>query len=518
MRNSRTVKSAANAFTSILNNILTVVIKFVVRTVFINYLGKEYLGINGLFTSIISMLSLADLGFGIALPYSLYKPLAENNTDRINAIMNFYAKVYRIVGLFVSITGIALTPFLPLIIKDIPDISNINLIYILFVINSAVSYFFVYKKTLIIADQNGYKVKYVESLATLITGVLQILVLIITSNYIVYLLVATGVTIAQNYYVSKIAERHYPYIKDKKKGPLEKNETKALSKNIFAIFMYKIAIVVETSIDNIIISSYIGIETVGIYSNYILIINSVKNILMVAFNSISSSIGNVASEENTEKSFLLFKTIDLISIILYGVCAITIFIMINPFISLWVGDDYIIELPVVLILCFNFYVFGSQNTLNTFRNAHGLFWEGRYRPIVMTLSNLIFSLLLVKPFGLAGIFGGTVISRMLSVGIMDSYVIYKNIFNTGAFKYHFMKFKQGIVLLLIAVFMNYISNFILVSGLLSWLLKSAFISVSSFMLFMLVFWRKTEIKYFRRLMGALIIRIILVFKRRRSNV
>ncbi len=217
MKNSRTVKAATNVFAAILNNTISIAIKFIVRTVFIYFLGKEYLGVNGLFTSVISMLSLADLGFGIALPYSLYKPLAENNRDRINAIMSFYARVYKIVGTFVLVIGVSLTPFLPLIIKDIPDIKNINSIYILFVINSAVSYFFVYKKTLIIADQKGYKIKLIESVAAVLTGVLQILILILTKSYIAFLLVAFFVTIFQNYYASKAADRLYPFIKDKSK-------------------------------------------------------------------------------------------------------------------------------------------------------------------------------------------------------------------------------------------------------------------------------------------------------------
>ena len=210
VKDSRTAKSMINVITTVLNNVLIMVAKFFVRTVFIYYFTSEYLGLNGLFSSILSMLSLADLGFGIALPYSLYEPLAQKDEKKIKAIMNYFSKVYKVVGLSIIFVGTALIPFLPLIIKEMPNIPNLTLIYMLYVINSATSYFFIYKKTLIVADQKGYRVKLIESMSVILTSILQIIIIAISKNYVLYLLVAILMIILQNYYVSFLANKWYP--------------------------------------------------------------------------------------------------------------------------------------------------------------------------------------------------------------------------------------------------------------------------------------------------------------------
>lgn len=225
---------------------------------------------------------------------------------------------------------------------------------------------------------------------------------------------------------------------------------------------------------------------------------------MIAFNSVTSSIGNVASENNDEKSYLLFKSINVISIIFYGACAITIYNMINSFIEIWIGNAYILEIPVVLLLSVNFYVFGSQNTLGSYRNAHGLFWEGRYRPIIMTVLNLAFSILLVNVYGLAGVFCATIISRLLSVGIIDSFIIYRNIFNKKVYEYHKMKFKHSVIVLLVALLISYISNLIYIDNFFYWILKSIFIAGFSIIILVLLFWRSEELEYLKKLVLPLL--------------
>ena len=242
----------------------------------------------------------------------------------------------------------------------------------------------------------------------------------------------------------------------------------------------------------------------GVYSNYALIMGSLKGLLMTASNSITSSIGNVAAEKNREKSYLLFRTLNLLSIILYGVCAITIYIMINPFMEIWIGDQYLLSRLTVLVLCINFYIFGSQNSLASFRNAYGLFWEGKVRPLVMTLLNLVMSLSLVGSLGLAGILIGTIISRLLSVGIIDSYVIYKNVFEEKVWKYHLMKAKHGLIVFLIGAGLNYILAFMEASSIIYWLLKAMLVGLISMVALLVVFWSSEEIKYFKRITLALL--------------
>ena len=198
---SRTKNSIINSSVSIITQVLTVIINFIVKTVFIKVLGSEYLGLNGLFSNIITMLSLADLGIGIAIPYSLYKPLADKDEKKIRILMKYYSKIYNVIGVIVLSIGLALIPFLPLIIKDMPDIPNISLIYALFVIHSASSYFFVYKKLLIDSDQKSYITSKIIFTFSTVLSIIQVIILLLTKNYILFLLSSIITVVLQNIYI-----------------------------------------------------------------------------------------------------------------------------------------------------------------------------------------------------------------------------------------------------------------------------------------------------------------------------
>ena len=295
---SRTKSSVINSIYASLSQIITIVLSFVVRTVFIKTLSADYLGINGLFSNIITMLSLADLGIGISIPYTLYKPLAEDNKDKIKSLMTLYAKIYNIIGIIVLVVECSITPFLDLIIKDIPNIANLNLIFILFVINSASSYFFVYKKILLDSDQKGYIASKIIMNITIIKSVIEIIILCITKNYILYLCIAIIITIIQNIIISFKCNKIYPYIKEKSNLKVNKEDIQDLKKNTSALIIYRIGVVILNGTDNIIISKFIGIAMVGIYSNYLLIINSINKVISQMFDAITSSIGNLVVTTN----------------------------------------------------------------------------------------------------------------------------------------------------------------------------------------------------------------------------
>ena len=214
-KESRTKNSIRNSSISIITQTSTIIMDFIVKTIFIYILGSEYLGINGLFSNIITLLSLADLGIGVAIPYSLYKPIAQGDTKKINVLMKFYRKVYNIIGTVVLVIGLSLTPILPLIIKDMPDINGIYLIYDLFVIHSALTYFFVYKKFLIESDQKGYIISNITFICSLLLNITRVIVLVITRNFILYLFCSIVFVIIQNVWYSKKADDMYPFIKEK---------------------------------------------------------------------------------------------------------------------------------------------------------------------------------------------------------------------------------------------------------------------------------------------------------------
>lgn len=494
---SRTENSIINSAMSIITQILTVVLNFVVKTVFIKMLSDEYLGVNGLFTNIITMLSLADLGIGIAIPYSLYKPLAEKDEHKIKILMNFYKKIYTIIGIVVLSIGLSLTPFLPYIIKDIPkNIPNLNLIYMLFVIHSASSYFFVYKKFLIDSDQKGYITsRIIFSFSTLLS-IIQIILLVLTKDYVLFLLSSIILVVIQNIYISHKANVLYPYIQDKTSDKLEKKDVADIRKNVSSLFIYKIGTVITNGTDNIIISKFIGLIIVGFYSNYVLIINSITNLLNQVFNAITSSIGNLVVTTSKKRSKEVFDYLNFANFWLYALFSICLMVLINPFIQIWIGKKYVMNFSIVILLVINFYVLGMQSVTNSFRNAYGLFWKAKYRPIIMIIINIITSIILVQFIGIEGVLLGTLISRLLTTAWLDPYIIHKYGFESSSKKYYCDYVKYFAIFVVIAFMMEYIVSLITITNLMVWILVAITVFIFVNVLFILLFLRTKQFQYF----------------------
>lgn len=435
MANSRTKNSIRNSSFSIMTQILTVIMDFIVKTIFIAVLGSEYLGINGLFSNIITLLSLADLGIGVAIPYSLYKPLAENNQQKIQGLMNYYRKIYNIIGSIVLIVGLSLTPFLDFIIKDMPDMEGLGLIYALFVTHSALSYFFVYKKFLIESDQKGYIISKITFICSLCLNVTRVILLLLTKNFIIYLFCSIVWVLIQNFWYSYKANQLYPYIKEKNKETISVEDKKEISTNVKALLIYKVGNVITSGTDNIVISKFIGLVAVGIFSNYILIVNSLNNILNQLFNAITSSIGNLVVTNN-ERSKSVFEKLNFFNFYIYSLCAICLFILINPFMYIWLGNDYVLSFTVSLCLSINFYIAGMQAVTNSFRSAYGLFYKAKFRPIVMVVINIVVSVMLVQSLGIPGVLIGTIASRLFTTAWLDPYIIYKYGFKESVLEYY----------------------------------------------------------------------------------
>ncbi|MDD3452757.1 MAG: sugar translocase [Bacilli bacterium] len=493
---SRTKNSIVNSSVSIITQILTVIINFAVKTVFIKMLGSEYLGINGLFSNIITMLSLADLGIGIAIPYSLYKPLALKDENKIQALMNYYAKIYNIIGIIVLMIGLSLIPFLPLLIKDMPNIANLSLIYALFVIHSASSYFFVYKKFLIDSDQKGYITSRIIFVFSTVLSIIQILILIITKNYLLFLISSIIMVIMQNIYISKTAHKLYPYIKKKNNQKLAEEDIKDIKKNVSALFIYRVGSVIVNGTDNIIISKFIGLVAVGIYSNYLLISTSITNILNQIFNAITSSIGNLVVTSNKNRSREIYEKLNFFNFWIYALTSICIMILINPFISIWIGEYYLLEKYIIFIFALKIYISGMQSVTNSFRNAYGLFWRAKYRPVIMVILNITISLLLVSKYKIAGVLMGTVISNLLTTAILDPYIVYKYGFESSSKSYYLNYIKYMIIFILILLVFNYLFSFIIITNIFTWILYALILFILVNIVLLLIFYRTEEFKYF----------------------
>ena len=494
---SRTENSIINSAMSIVTQVLTVVLNFAVKTVFIKMLNDEYLGVNGLFTNIITMLSLADLGIGIAIPYSLYKPLAKKDEHKINVLMNFYKKVYTIIGIAVLLIGLSLTPFLGLIIKDIPkNVPHLSLIYILFVIHSASSYFFVYKKFLIDSDQKGYITSRIIFTFSTLLSIIQIILLITTKNYILFLLSSIILVIIQNIYISSKANKLYPFIKNKTDEKLEKEDMEGIKKNVSSLFIYKVGTVIMNGTDNIIISKFIGLIIVGFYSNYVLIINSITTVLNQIFNAITSSIGNLVVTTNKKRSKEVYDNLNFANFWLYALFGVCIIVLINPFINIWIGKKYVMGFSIVFLLVLNFYVLGMQSVTNSFRNAYGLFWIAKYRPIIMVIINIVISVVLVQFIGIEGVLIGTLISRLVTTAWLDPYIVHKYGFEISPKSYYIDYLKYLVIFIAISIIFNYFVSMIAINNIFILILIAILVVISVNAILVLLFFKTSEFNYF----------------------
>lgn len=494
---SRTENSIINSAMSIVTQVLTVVLNFAVKTVFIKMLNDEYLGVNGLFTNIITMLSLADLGIGIAIPYSLYKPLANKDEHKINVLMNFYKKVYTIIGIAVLLIGLSLTPFLGLIIKDIPkNVPHLSLIYILFVIHSASSYFFVYKKFLIDSDQKGYITSRIIFTFSTLLSIIQIILLVTTKNYILFLLSSIILVIIQNIYISSKANKLYPFIKNKTDEKLEKEDMEGIKKNVSSLFIYKVGTVIMNGTDNIIISKFIGLIIVGFYSNYVLIINSITTVLNQIFNAITSSIGNLVVTTNKKRSKEVYDNLNFANFWLYALFGVCIIVLINPFINVWIGKKYVMGFSIVFLLVLNFYVLGMQSVTNSFRNAYGLFWIAKYRPIIMVIINIVISVVLVQFIGIEGVLIGTLISRLVTTAWLDPYIVHKYGFEISPKSYYIDYLKYLVIFIAISIILNYFVSMITINNIFILILIAILVVIIVNVILVLLFFKTSEFNYF----------------------
>jgi len=500
----RIQNSLKNMLFGVSGQIISAVMGFVVRTAFVYTLGVEYLGVDGLFTSILIMLSLANLGFDTAMIYSLYKPLAENDTYKVQALMNLYQKAYRLIGIIVLMIGLSLLPFLPYLMNGNTNINNINIIYLLFLFNSVSSYYFVYKQSIIIADQRNHIISKMHSIFTIFSNLIQILVLVMTENFIVVLSAQIAFRVIENIYIANKANKLYPYIKGKNNAQLSKDDKKLFFENLYALLLYRISGVVINGSGNIIMSVFIGIASVGIYSNYILIISTLNTFLSHIFYSVTASIGNLNVKESAEKKYFIFRVLQFSNFWIYGFCTISLWSLVNPFIDLWIGKQYVFDKYIVLAILLNFFTNGMQNASTTFRDTTGLFKKGKYRPIVAAIINIVVSVILVQKIGIVGVLLGSVISRLFTYFWYDPYVIFKYVFKRSV-KEYFARYLMFVLLVFIsAVITDLAGKIIHTNAYLDIIVRGILCIIIPNLIFFIAFRKLDEFKYIWNIIGTII--------------
>ena len=497
---TRTKNALRNTMVGIISQVLTLFFNFANRTLFIYVLGSDYLGFNGLFSNILSLLSIAELGIGSAIVYSMYKPLANKDKEKIKALVQLYKKAYLIIGVVITVIGISLMPFFDILIKNPPDIGeNIFLIYILFLISNVNSYFFNYKIVVINTDQKGYIVSLYTQLFKWIQVILQMIILIVTKNYILYLMVQVLCAIGTNIILYIKANKLYPFLKEKNVKTLNASEQKEIKNNIKSMVTYSLSPAIIGGTDNIIISSVIGLSYVGLYSNYYLIISSLNLFLTQLHTTLRSSIGNLNAIGTVERKKDIFYKLLYIDFIIYGVCGILLMTLMNDFIKIWIGEEYLLSNLTLLSLVLFFYIDGMYFVGCSYRTTAGLFTHAKSAPFFEAIINIVVSIFLGKLIGMPGVFFATSLSKILVFCWLDPYLIYKYIFKEKPWKYIYKYLQYFIIFSLTMGIMFYISNMFPVSGYILWFIKACILEISILLIFIILTWRSVEYKYLKSL-------------------
>lgn len=496
MTESRTKNTARNFTFGALAQVLNTIVSFIVRTVFIKVLGKEYLGVNGLFTNILTVLSFAELGIGNAIIYSMYKPVAEGDKEKIKSLMQLYKRAYTVIGIVVFTVGLLITPFLGDIVKDKPNINeNLALIYFLFLLNTSLSYFVTYKKSIISAYQQEYIINKYKILFFVIKSILQVICLLVTHDFVSYLLIQVVCTFMENLCVSIRAQEMYPYLNERNIEQISKDERKGIFSNVKALVMYKFGSVILNGTDNIIISKMIGVVTVGIYSNYLMIVSAVTAVVSNALAGFTSSVGNLNATATSTQQEKVFYDMFFITAWIFGFCAIALLLLLNPFIEIWIGDGYLLDKFTVFAIVLHFFVNGMQTTGYIYRTTSGLFVKGKNAPVIAAMINIVLSIVLGRYMGITGIILATSVARLLTTAWLDPVLVHKYELEESPLKY-FKKYGEYVMIIAFNYCICYLVTRNFGVGAWSFILKGLTIMLFSNLIFFAFFHKKQEFKNF----------------------
>ena len=505
---ARTQNSIRNIMAAMLGQLGGILVNLLARVFFLHYLNQTYLGLNGLFTNVLTMLSLVELGVGPAMAYRLYRPLAEQDTERIKSYMAFYKKAYITIGLCIAALGLIFLPFYTVFMDEVPDIPHLNTIYLLFVANTVISYFYSYKRSVIVCDQKKYIETAVHYTFYFVLNVAQIIFLALTKSYVIFLVLQVISTWTENFLLARKADRMYPYLRDKDVRPLDREESRSIFRSVGAMSLHKVGAVVVNSTDNILISKLIGLATAGLYNNYYTIIHPLQTVTNQFFESIVASVGNLTAsiaDGNREHLLETFHNVFFFAFWLYTFCSICLLNLMHPFIEfLWLRNHgWLLDDMTLYILVINFYMYGMRRPALTFRDAAGAFWHDRYKPLFESAINLVASILLAKRMGIAGIFLGTLVSTVTTSFWVEPKVLYNHVLRAPLKDYFIRFFTSTIPGFLACLVTTWLCNRVGYS-LLSLIPRFLIcMIVPNVMLFAMFFWTK-EFAYFKELVLSIV--------------
>ena len=484
-----------------ISTVSTTVLSFIYRTVFIYILSASYLGIEGLFSNILKLLSLAELGITTAIVYRFYKPISENDTEKVGQLLQFFKRVYSIIAATILIVGLSILPFLKYLIKDISEIPsdvNIYLTYVLYLLMQVSTYLFSYKLTILTADQKQYVVSVFNIIVKIATYAAQIIVLVVWRNFTLSLMLNIIVTLSLNIIMSSIVERQYKDI-FKVKTMLSKAERGQIYKDTFATLCHKIGGAISNGTDSIIISSFIGLNTAGVYSNYHMIIYSLITIMQQVTGNFTASLGNAAVKKTGREQFEDFKKLFFATLWLSSYITICVYLLIDKFILAWTGNEsMVLDRFTVIIITVMLFIEIVRYIMHSYINCNGLFVKDKIRPLIESMINLIVSIVLVQKIGLAGVFIGTIVSKLVTCSWREPYLVFKNVFEVSLWNYWKMYLSFMCSSIVIGKLIKKATmTMALSSNLAVWFIEAAVYSVIINIALFLIFGRTEEFKFFK---------------------
>ena len=490
---SRKTNSIKNVIFGYGNQILTLILSFVSRTIFIKVLGEDYLGINGLFSDVLMMLSMADLGFGTAMSYSFYKPVAEGDEKRIAALTHFYKKVYNFIAITVAIIGVLLVPFLKYLVNLDQGIPHLKIYYLFFLANTVISYLFVYKTSIISASQKSYLISKYQAIVNIVRTIVQMIALLLFNNYFIYLGITIVATLANNLIASYKADQLYPEIRASHQS-LDEESKKSIFENMKSIFLYKVSGVLLNGVDNTLISIIVGTVWVGVYSNYNIVTTAVNNFIGTLFSSVTASIGNVVVTEKSEKRYEIFKVMQTVSLIIASSTVVIMYSLINDLVYVWLGERFVLSNQIVIAIMCNFYLANILRPIWSYREATGLYMQTKYIMLVAAGVNIVLSIVWGIFFGMSGILFASAVARLSTYFWYEPKLLFKNYFEKGVKEFYISIIKNIVLVVILSIATIWIGQYFVVDTWAKLFLKAIFVGGTTVLGVFLAYFRTKEFK------------------------
>lgn len=494
MKFERTKNSAKYFAFGSLNRIVGLFIPFFLRTLVIHYLGENYLGINSLFSSVLGVLNLAELGFGTAVATSMYKPVAEDDTDTVCALMALYRKVYRIIGIVVLVVGLALVPFLNVFVNgECPAGVDIYILYTIYLMSASGGYFlFAYKQTILSVHQRGDLIEKVNMVVKLGVTIAQALAIIYFRSIYLYVILNVINNVLCNLFCAYIVSKNYPQYHCG--GIVEPEIKMAIYKKVGGLMIQKLGQTLSTQLDTIIVSSFLGLIAVARYSNYLYIANSVGSFIQLFFGTMTAGIGNAIVINSVDWNYKNLRKIQFIGAWIIGWCSICLSVLYQPFMKIWIGEDKLLANSTVAFLVIYFYIRYSKCLVVTFKDASGMWWEDKFKPLVSGALNLAINIVLVRNIGVNGVILSTIFSYLFVEIPWETHVLFKKYFRRSEKEYYLVHFKYLVVTGIVGGITYFLCSFIPDAGILLWIAKAMVCTIVPNTLYFVVYRKQEEFR------------------------